>query len=85
MAYIDNIYGGTLWLATWDPTKEDFNFQQTFDFASIGSSIPLNVSFSEKGDLLYVTTGIPGHLNIFDISEDPKQPKLLRSIKTADI
>jgi DNA-binding beta-propeller fold protein YncE len=84
MAYIDNIYGGTLWLATWDPTKEVFNFQQTFDFASIGSSIPLNVSFSEKGDRLYVTTGIPGHLNIFDISEDPKHPKLLKSIQTAE-
>jgi len=84
MAYIDNIYGGTLWLATWDPTKEVFNFQQTFDFASIGSSIPLNVSFSEKGDRLYVTTGIPGHLNIFDISGDPKHPKLLKSIKTAE-
>jgi DNA-binding beta-propeller fold protein YncE len=84
MAYIDNIYGGTLWLATWDPTKKVFNFQQTFDFESIGSSIPLNVSFSEKGDRLYVTTGIPGHLNIFDISEDPKHPKLLKSIQTAE-
>jgi len=84
MAYIDNIYGGTLWLATWDPVKEDFNFQQTFDFASVGSNIPLNISFSEKGDLLYVTTGIPGHLNIFDISEDPRNPKLLKSIQTAE-
>ncbi|KPK26857.1 MAG: hypothetical protein AMJ61_07710 [Desulfobacterales bacterium SG8_35_2] len=84
MAYIDNIYGGTLWLAIWDPIKEVFSFQQTFDFASIGSSIPLNVSFSEKGDRLYVTTGIPGHLNIFDISKDPRNPKLLKSIKTAE-
>jgi DNA-binding beta-propeller fold protein YncE len=84
MAYIDNIYGGTLWLATWDPVKEDFNFQQTFDFASVGSSIPLNISFSEKGDRLYVTTGIPGHLNIFDISKDPKHPKLIKSIQTAE-
>ena len=84
MAYIDNIYGGTLWLATWDPVKEDFNFQQTFDFASVGSNIPLNISFSEKGDRLYVTTGIPGHLNIFDISKDPKHPKLIKSIQTAE-
>ena len=84
MAYIDNIYGGTLWLAIWDPVREKFDFQQTFDFASIGSSIPLNISFSEKGDRLYVTTGIPGHLNIFDISEDPKHPKLIKSIQTAE-
>jgi DNA-binding beta-propeller fold protein YncE len=84
MAYIDNIYGGTLWLAIWDPARKEFDFQQVFDFASIGSSIPLNISFSEKGNLLYVTTGIPGHLNIFDISEDPSYPKLLHSIKTAE-
>jgi len=82
MAYIDNIYGGTLWLAVWDPGKEKFDFQQTYDFGSIGNSIPLNISFSEKGDRLYVTTGIPGHLNIFDISDDPRHPKLLKSIQT---
>jgi DNA-binding beta-propeller fold protein YncE len=84
MAYIDNIYGGTLWLAIWDPKREEFDFQQTYDFATIESSIPLNISFSEKGDRLYVTTGIPGHLNIFDISEDPRHPKLLKSIQTAE-
>jgi DNA-binding beta-propeller fold protein YncE len=84
MAYIDNIYGGTLWLAIWDPKREGFDFQQTYDFATIESSIPLNISFSEKGDRLYVTTGIPGHLNIFDISEDPRHPKLLKSIQTAE-
>jgi DNA-binding beta-propeller fold protein YncE len=83
MAYIDNIYGGTLWLALWDPSSKKFTFEQVFDFASIGSSVPLNISFNEKGDRLYVTTGVPGHLNIFDISADPRQPKLLKSIPTA--
>jgi DNA-binding beta-propeller fold protein YncE len=84
MAYIDNIYGGTLWLATWDKEKGEFVFQQTFDFATIGKSIPLNISYSENGDRLYVTTGIPGHLNIFDIGKDPAKPKLMQSIKTAE-
>lgn len=84
MAYIDNIYGGTLWLAVWDPAKEVFNFKQIYDFENIGSKIPLNIAFSEEGDKLYVTTGIPGHLNIFDIGQDPENPKLLRSIKTAE-
>jgi DNA-binding beta-propeller fold protein YncE len=83
MAYIDNIYGGTLWLAVWEPAREEFSFQQVFDFASIGFSVPLNISFNETGDRLYMTTGIPGHLNIFDISQDPKHPKLLKSIPTA--
>jgi DNA-binding beta-propeller fold protein YncE len=84
MAYIDNLYGGTLWLAVWDPQKQDFNFQQTYDFGTIGSKIPLNLTFSEEGDTLYVTTGIPGHLNVFDISQDPANPKLVKSIKTAE-
>jgi DNA-binding beta-propeller fold protein YncE len=83
MAYIDNIYGGTLWLAIWEPERKEFSFQQVFDFASIGFSVPLNISYNETGDRLYVTTGIPGHLNIFDISRDPRQPKLLKSIPTA--
>jgi DNA-binding beta-propeller fold protein YncE len=83
MAYIDNIYGGTLWIAIWEPESEKFNFKQVFDFASIGFSVPLVISFNEKGDRLYVTTGIPGHLNIFDISQDPRHPKLLKSISTA--
>jgi hypothetical protein len=83
MAYIDNIYGGTLWLAVWEPASREFSFQQVFDFASIGFSIPLNISYSDNGDRLYVTTGIPGHLNIFDISKDPGNPKLLKSIPTA--
>jgi DNA-binding beta-propeller fold protein YncE len=83
MAYIDNIYGGTLWLAVWEEEDRKFSFQQVFDFASIGSSIPLNISFSDRGDRLYVTTGMPGHLNIFDISKDPRNPRLLKSIPTA--
>jgi DNA-binding beta-propeller fold protein YncE len=83
MAYIDNIYGNTLWLAVWEPAGKEFHFQQVFDFASIGSSIPLNISYSDKGDRLYVTTGIPGHLNIFDISKNPQNPTLLKSIPTA--
>jgi hypothetical protein len=41
------------------------------------------VSFNEKGDRLNVTTGVPGHLNIFDISQDPRHPKRLKSIPTA--
>jgi DNA-binding beta-propeller fold protein YncE len=83
MAYIDNIYGGTLWIAIWEPVSNKFTFQQTFDFASIGSSVPLNISYNDKGDRLYVTTGVPGHLNIFDISKDPRHPELLKSIPTA--
>ena len=84
MAYIDNLFGGTLWLAVWDPEKQAFNFQQTYDFGTTGIKIPLNITFSKEGDRLYVTTGIPGHLNVFDISHDPANPKLIKSIRTAE-
>ena len=83
MAYVTNIYGGTLWMGVWDPAKQAFDFHQSFDFASIGSSVALVIDFSEKADRLYVTTAKPGHLHIFDISQDPKHPRLLKSIRTA--
>ncbi len=83
MAYVTNIFGGTLWIGIWDPDRKEFDFHQAFDFASIGSSVPLVISFNEKADRLYVTTAKPGHLNIFDISHDPKHPKLLKSIAAA--
>jgi DNA-binding beta-propeller fold protein YncE len=83
VAYITNIFGGTLWTATWNPAKKDFDVAQAFDFATIGSAVPLAIYFNEKGDRLYVTTGKPGQLHTFDITGDPAKPKLLKSISTA--
>jgi len=83
MVYITNMGGGTLWMGVWDSAKKDFNFHQAFDFASVGSGVPLEMYFNNKKDRFYVTTAMPGHFHIFDISQDPKQPKLLKSIPTA--
>jgi DNA-binding beta-propeller fold protein YncE len=80
VAYITNMYGGTLWTATWDPKKEDFDVALAFDLSAQKVGVPLEIYFDSKADRLYVTTAKPGHLHIFDISADPSKPKLLKSI-----
>lgn len=82
VAYITNMYGDTLWSATWDPDKESFSFRQVADFSAQDQHVPLEMVPSHKGNRLYVTTAKPGYLNIFDIS-DPQNPKLKQAIPTA--
>lgn len=83
VAYITNMFGGALWAAVWAPAKKAFEFIQAFDFTPIGSGVPLEMYFNKKGDRLYVTTAKPGHFHIFDISQDPRRPKLLKTIPAA--
>jgi DNA-binding beta-propeller fold protein YncE len=78
-AYVTNMFGGTIWAGTWDAVKKDFNFAEAFDFNSVGSGIPLEMYFNEKGDRLYVTTASPGQFHIFDISTGLLTPKLLKT------
>ncbi|NIR30780.1 MAG: YncE family protein [Gammaproteobacteria bacterium] len=84
VAYVTNMYGGTLWAAVWDPGKQDFNVLQTFDFSSIGAGVPLEIYFNKAVDRMYVTTAKPGQLHVFDISRDPASPKLLKSYPAAE-
>jgi len=84
VAYITNMFGGTLWTATWDAQKKDFDVAQVFDFASVKAGIPLEIYFNGKADRLYVTTAKPGHLHVFDISKSAGKPELLKSIATAE-
>jgi DNA-binding beta-propeller fold protein YncE len=83
VAYITNMYGGTLWTATWNPAKKDFEVAQVHDFAAQKAGVPLEIYFNAKGDRMYVTTAKPGELHIFDTTK-PGQPKLLKSIATAE-
>ena len=81
------MYGGTLWTATWDATKKGFNVAQAFDFGSVKAGVPLEiyvVSKDGKPDRLHVITAKPGHLHVFDISQDTSKPKILKSIATAE-
>lgn len=83
VAYITNMYGGTLWTATWDPRKQDFTVAQAYDFNKDGIGMPLEIYVNDKRDRLYVTTAKPGHLHVFDIGNGPGRPKLLKTIQTA--
>jgi hypothetical protein len=84
LAYITNMFGGTLWTATWNAQKKDFDVAQVFDFGTIKAGVPLEIYFNGKTDRLYVTTAKPGHLNIFDISKNPGKPELIKSIPAAE-
>lgn len=82
-AYINTMFEGQLWLADWQQTAKQFNFKPVFNFADIKQGIPLEIYFSQDHKKLFVTTAKPGAFNIFDISTNPGQPKLIKSIATA--
>ena len=83
VAYVTNMYGGTLWTASWNAAKKDFDVAQAHDFAAQKAGVPLEIYFNKKADRMYVTTAKPGQLHIFDTTK-PAQPKLLKSIATAE-
>ena len=83
VAYITNMFGGTLWTAAWNPSTKGFDVAQAYDFNGTGSGVPLEIYFNDNATRMYVTTANPGHFHIFDISKDPKKPELLKTIKTA--
>ena len=84
VAYVTNMYGGTLWTATWNEAKKDFTVAQAHDFAAQKAGVPLEMYFSQKSDRLYVTTAKPGHLHIFDLGAGASKPKLRKSIAIAE-
>ena len=84
VAYVTNMYEGTLWTATWNAGKKDFDVQQVHDFSAQGAGVPLEIYFNKKADRMYVTTAKPGHMHIFDLSAGPGKPQLLKSIATAE-
>jgi DNA-binding beta-propeller fold protein YncE len=84
MAFVTNMYEGTLWAAIWNAAKKDFDVTQAFDFGAVKAGVALEIYFNEKGDRLYVTTAKPGHFHIFDIGKDPTKPRLLKTIQAAE-
>jgi DNA-binding beta-propeller fold protein YncE len=82
--YATNMFGGTIWVGTWDAAKKAFEFAEAFDFNTIGNGVPLEMYFNEKGDRLYVTTASPGRFHIFDISGDLLKPQLLKTLEVGN-
>ncbi len=82
--YITNMFGASLWMATWNPDNSSFDATEVFDFASTETGVPLEIYFNPAGDRMYVTTSSPGNLHTFDISENAEEPKLLNTLATAE-
>jgi DNA-binding beta-propeller fold protein YncE len=86
-AMVTNMFGHTLEALVWDDGRQDFDRETVFDFASVGSHVPLEIYFNdaEAPDRMYVTTAMkPGHLHVFDISRGPTEAEHLQQIETAD-
>lgn len=84
VAYVTNMYGGTLWSATWNAPKKTFDVALAHDFSAQKAGVPLEIYFSPKSDKMYVTTAKPGHLHIFDLKAGPAKAKLTKSIAIAE-
>jgi DNA-binding beta-propeller fold protein YncE len=83
MAYVNTMFEGKLWVATWQSNHDTFDFKPAYDFAEVKQGVPLEIYFNQEHDKLFVTTAKPGALNIFDISQSKTEPKLIKSIPTA--
>jgi len=84
VAYITNMFGNSLWTATWNPDTQDFEVAEAFNFAPLEVSVPLEIYFTDNATRLYVTTASPGHFHVFDISENVANPELLKTLPTAE-
>ncbi len=74
VAYVTNMYEGTLAALTWSPASKSFSFTQAFDFGTMKMGVPLEMYFTPDARTMYVTTAKPGHLHIFDIGASPAAP-----------
>jgi DNA-binding beta-propeller fold protein YncE len=84
IAFVTNMFGHSLWTATWNAKTKDFDTAMAFDFKEAAAGVPLEIYFNPAGDRMYVTTSSPGKLHIFDVSKDPAKPKLMKTIDTAE-
>jgi len=83
VAWITNMYGGTLWTLSWNPKKGDFDANKGFDFADHGAGVPLEIYFNATGAEMYVTTSNPGKLHFFNLSPDRRSVELTKTLDTA--
>ena len=84
VAYSTNMFGATLWAAAWNPGKQDFDVSQVFDFSSVDAGMPLEMYFNNDGTRMYLTTANPGKFHIFDMTDGPMKPRLLKTLDAAE-
>jgi mannose-6-phosphate isomerase-like protein (cupin superfamily)/DNA-binding beta-propeller fold protein YncE len=78
VAYITAMLESTLWAGVWDESSEDFQFKLVDDLTARGQGVPLEMYVGPDG-YLYVSFGVPGGVNVYDIS-DPLAPQFLRTL-----
>ena len=84
VAYITNMYGGSLWTAVWDDEKGDFDVAEAFDFGPEEVGVPLEIYFNHDGTEMHITTANPGRMHFFDISDDTTKPKLMKTLEAGE-
>jgi len=85
LAFVTTPGGATLWTVKWNDAKKDFDVAQAYDFAAHGDGVALEMYFNKAVDRMYVTTGKPGRLHIFDVSgANLMKPKLIKTIPAAE-
>ena len=84
VAYITNMYGGSLWTATWNADEEDFDVAEAYDFATEEVGIPLEIYFNADGSEMHVTTANPGRIHFFDIGENPAKAKHTKTLEAGE-
>ena len=82
--YVTNMFGATLWALSWNEAKQDFDASQVIDFNTMGAGVALEMYFNAAGDRLYVTTAVPGQLHIFDTSDGPLTPTLIKTLPAGE-
>lgn len=83
VAYVTNMFGNSLWTASWNTTSKRFDVAEAFSFEGQDASVPLELYVRDNSTRLYVTTAKPGKLHIFDIGNNPTQPRLLKTLAAA--
>ncbi|MCH7980633.1 MAG: YncE family protein [Proteobacteria bacterium] len=84
VAYITNMFGGSLWTATWNDEKDDFDFAEAFDFGPEEAGIPLEIYFTADGSEMHVTTANPGRLHFFELGDTPTEPTLVKTLDAGE-
>jgi DNA-binding beta-propeller fold protein YncE len=69
---------GSLWVGAWDEAAKDFSFHLADDLTARGQGVPLEMYLGPE-EKLYVSFGLPGGVNVYDLA-DPLKPSLLKTL-----
>jgi len=84
VAYVTNMFGGTIWSLSWNPKTKDFDTSEVVNFGPTKSGVPLEMYFTPSGNTMYATTANPGKFHIFDMVGGPMKPKLVKTLPMAE-